>query len=405
MVSPLDLATIGSYIGALWWIIATALLGLTSLGAFLQPVLQKRRATHKAQPPISAILPVKIADPGFREAEASIFDQHYPAYEIRFSAAEAASPALDIVRELVDAHGAAQAEIMQSQCDRAVSPKLNTLAAPLAAAKHDFVLTKDSNIIFDADTMAAYMENFGAGVGLVVGVPIAERPETIAGHIEAFLINGHARLLLTASALGLGFGVGKAMLFKKSDLDKAGGFEAMSYTIAEDTAISEGLAAIGLKTVFAHRTLRQIIGWRSLREIYDRQLRWAVIRRSHEPVTFPLEPFSSPLPAAIAAAIAAPLVGLSAVTAFGASLLFWFACEIGLAWLKGWEVSPLAPIAFIGRELLALTSWLRAWTTQDVTWANSRLDVFAGAQTASTAVPEAAAALSWQGERTGSDKL
>lgn len=371
----MGLAFIGSCIGALWWIIATALLCFTSVCSFLQPVLQKRRAINRAQPPVSAILPVKIVDPGFREAEASIFAQDYPDYEVLFSAAEAASPALDIVNELAQTHANAPVRIMQSHCDSAVSPKLNTIAAPLVAAKHDFVLTKDSNIIFDADTMAAYMQNLTDDVGLVVGVPIAEGPETIAGHIEAFLINGHARLLLSASALGLGFGVGKAMLFRKSDLDKAGGFESISYTIAEDTALSEGLAAIGLRTVFAHRTLRQIIGWRTLREIYDRQLRWAVIRRAHEPVTFTLEPFSSPLPAALAAAVAAPLVGLSPLAAFGLSLLLWFGVEIGVSALKGWDVSLYSPIAFVGRELLALSSWLRAWTTRDVTWANDRLNV------------------------------
>lgn len=401
----MGLAFIGSCIGALWWIIATALLCFTSLCALLQPFLQKRRATNQAQPPVSAILPVKNTDPGFREAEASIFAQHYPNYEVLFSAAEAASPALDIVNELAQTHASVPVQIMQSHCDSAVSPKLNVIAAPLVAAKHDFILTKDSNIIFDPDMLAVYMQNFTPGVGVVVGVPVAERPETIAGHIEAFLLNGHARLLLTTSAFGAGFGVGKAMMFKRSDLERAGGFDAMSYTLAEDTAISRGFAAMGLKTVFAHRPLRQIIGRRTWREIYDRQLRWAVIRRTHELITFPLEPFSSPLPAAIAGAIGAPLIGLSPLAAFGLSLLIWFGVEIGVAALKGWEVSLVSPIAFIGREILALSSWLRAWTTRDVTWANGRLNVAAGTRAAAADAALSKAAVSWRGERAGSDKL
>jgi ceramide glucosyltransferase len=398
----MDLAVIASWLGmglgAIWWIAATGLLALTSIGALLQPYLQRRRATNKAQPPISAILPIKLANPGFADAQASIFAQHYPDYEVLFSAAEAQSPALDIAHQLTRSHSNVATRIMQSDCDFAVSPKLNTLAEPLEDAAHDYIVTKDSNIIFDSDTLAAYMQNFTEGVGLVVGVPIAERPETLAGHIEAFLINGHARLLLTASALGLGFGVGKAMLFRRSDLVRAGGLEAMAYTLAEDTAISKGFAELGLKTVFAHKTLRQITGERRLREIYDRQLRWAVIRRAHEPVAFPLEPLSSPLPAAIAAAIAAPLVGLSAFAAFALSLILWFSCEIAVAWLKGWEVSLFSPVAFIGRELLALASWLRAWTTKDVTWANGRFDIFNGAR-------EPAPVLSARTDRARAEKL
>jgi ceramide glucosyltransferase len=243
------------------------------------------------------------------------------------------------------------------------------------------------------------MQNFVPGVGLVVGVPVAERPEGLAGHIEAFLLNGHARLLLTASALGLGFGVGKSMLFKRSDLARAGGFESIAYTLAEDTALSRGFAALGLKTVFAHRPLRQFIGKRSLREIYQRQLRWAVIRRAHEVFTFPLEPLSSPLPAAIAAGFAARLVGLPALTAFASTLGVWFAAEILIAWIKGWEISFVSPAGFIGREILALATWLQAWTTNDVVWANGRFDVFSGAR---GAAPEGA--LSLKGQSAGADK-
>ncbi|QXX74768.1 glycosyltransferase [Methylovirgula sp. HY1] len=386
----MNLALFASWLGAVWWSAALAMLLFTSVGALLQPWLQARRAKNSHTPPVSAILPVKLHNPGFEEAQGSIFTQHYPGYEVLFSAAEASSPVLDLAQSLKRAHPHIDSRIMQSHCDTAVSPKLNTLAAPLAAAAHDFILTKDSNIIFEPETMAAYMQNFTPGVGLVVGVPIAERPDGLAGHIEAFLINGHARLLLTASALGLGFGVGKAMLFKRSDLAHAGGFEAMAYTLAEDTAISEGLAAIGLRTVFAHKPLRQIIGWRSLRDIYDRQLRWSVIRRAHTPASFPLEPVVSALPAAVAAAFAAPLLGLSAGVGFGLTLLGWLCCETLVAWLKGWEVSLLSPVAFAGREILALAAWARAWTTDDVVWANGRFDVFTGAQ---GVVPEAVLAL------------
>ena len=97
-------------------------------------------------------------------------------------------------------------------------------------------------------------------------------------------------------------------------------------------------------------------------------------------MTFPFEPFANALPSAGAAALAAPLLGLHAAAAFALALLGWFACEIGVAWLKGWEVSAWSPLAFMGREILALAAWLRAWTTYDVVWANGRFDVFDGAR-------------------------
>ncbi len=394
----MDFTVFLAYLGVVWLVVAIAFLLMTCAGALLQPSLQARRATETEQPPISALLPVKLQHSGFLRAQGSIFDQTYPEYEVLFSAAEANSPALESVERLKAEHPKIATRILQSHIDFAVSPKLNTLATPLFAAAYDTVFAKDSNIVLEPDTMALFACNLTPGVGLVVGVPVAEQPQGLAGHVEAMLINSHARLLLTASALGFGFGVGKVMLFRRSDFAKAGGVDAMAYTLAEDTAIAKGLSAIGLKTVFAHRDIRQRIGLRTFRDVFERQVRWSVIRRAHEPFTFPLEPIATALPAACAAALAAPLLAVAPILAFAATLLGWLGCEIGLAWLKGWEISPYAPLAFVGREIVMLAAWLRAFTTYDVVWANGRFDVFVGARALSRA------ALPVRRERSGSEK-
>ena len=197
------------------------------------------------------------------------------------------SPALDAARRIAAAHPGVSSRLLRSAGTATVNPKLNNLAAPLACSRYDFVFTKDSNITLDPGTMAAFVQNFTRGVGLVVGVPVAVRARNFAGRIEAFSINGHARVLLAASALGLGFGVGKAMLFRRSDLASAGGIEAISVPLSEDTALSIALARQGLKTVFSHLTIAQETGARSFAQIYERQLRWSVIRRKNERFTFP----------------------------------------------------------------------------------------------------------------------
>jgi ceramide glucosyltransferase len=368
-----------AYAGAVWWSVAAALFCVTLVCGVAQPLLQRQRATRKDRPPISAILPIKLLDPGFETAQASMFEQDYPAYEVLIGAAEQASSTLDAARRIAAAHPKIACRFLRSAGVAAVSPKLNTLAAPLDAASHDFVFTKDSNITLDPGTMAAFVQNFTLGVGLVCAVPVAVRPENFAGRIEACLINAHARLLLTASALRLGFGVGKTMLFRRSDLDRAGGVASLSDTLSEDTALAMEFARLGLKTVFSHRTIAQETGARSFAEIYERQLRWSVIRRKNERFTFPLEPLSSPLPAASAGALAAPLVACPAWLAFSSTLLVWFCAETFFALAKGWDVTPWSPFAFLGREILALTAWLRAFTTYDVVWAENRFDARKGA--------------------------
>jgi ceramide glucosyltransferase len=393
----ISVASFFSFAGAVWWSVAVALFCVSLGCGLVQPFVQRRRATRKDRPPISAIIPIKLLDPGFTTAQASIFAHDYPTYEVLIGAAEQESPALDAARRIAASYPEVSCRFLRSAGTAAVSPKLNNLAPPLAAARHDLVFTKDSNITLDPGTMAAFVQNFTQGVGLVVGVPVAVRARNFAGRIEAFSINGHARLLLAASALGLGFGVGKAMLFRRSDLAKAGGIAAISDTLAEDTAISMVLARQGLKTVFSHRTAAQETGARTFREIYERQLRWSIVRRKHERVTFPLEPLASPLPAAVAGALAAPLVSYPAWLGFSLTLLLWFCAETGFALCKGWEVSRWSPLTFLGREILALVAWLRAFTTHDVVWAQVRFDARQGAR----ALPcEPAALLSHEiGER------
>lgn len=377
-----------SYVGIVWLVVALAVFLTSCLGALLQPMLQRRRARNADRPPVTAVMPIKLEHSGFEAAQASAYNQDYPDYEVLFSAAEAESPALETAFALKARHPNIPTRILRSQADFAVSPKLNTLDAPISAAACDFILVKDSNIVLDPDTLSAFMQNFAPGVGLVVGVPVAEGAETLAGHIEAGIINTHARLLLTASAFGVGFGVGKLMLFRRSDLAEAGGIDAVGYTLAEDTALARGMESIGLRTVFAHRALRQVIGWRTLREVYDRQVRWSVIRHTHEPLTYPLEPFVNPLPAALAAALGASHLGLHGLAAFALTLCGWFLAETCFARLKGWQISAYAPLAFLGREIVNLAAWLRAWTTSDVVWQSGRLDVFVGARPARPATFE-----------------
>ncbi len=370
--SPLSI--LPAALAALWWTIAVAVFLASLAGALLQPWLQRRRGASAALPPVSLLLPVKLVNPGFARAQASAFAQDYPDYEVLVGTAEQRSPALDLMGGLGDA-SPVPCRILVSPGGAAVSPKLNTLRVPLAEARHDVVVTKDSNITFSPDTLRAMVGGLASGVGLVCAVPVAVRAATLAGRIEAVLINRDARLLLTASAGGKGYGVGKVMAFRRSDLARAGGMGAVGYTIAEDTALSRAMAGLGLATCFSGVTVDQEIGARRLRDVYARQARWAVIRRAEEPLTFTFEPLACALPAAAAAALAAPLVGIDARWGAAATLAGWYALEALVAAAKRWELRPWTPAAVLGRDLVLLTAWTMAWTTREVTWAGSRQDV------------------------------
>jgi len=359
---------------AVYWCVAVALLLLSSVGTLLQPALAARRGRRDDQPPVSIVLPIKLHDAIFDAAQETAFTQDYPQIEVIGAAAESQSEAIDALRTIFARHSQIPARLLQSTEKFARSPKVDNLKAPILAATHDTILTKDANAVLEPGDLAAHIRHLTPDVGLVCAVMVMSKADNFAAEIEASIVNGpHARMLFLAGALGQGFGVGKIMLFRRSDFLRAGGFSAISHTVGEDNAMAKAMKRIGLRTVFSDREVRQPLGRRVLRDVWDRQLRWAVIRRDDELLSFIAEPVCQAIPAIAAAAIAAPLAGFSSVQAAAVTYFLWLALESWLSRRKGWPLSWSAPAVLIARESVMLGVWATAWVTNRVVWAKERL--------------------------------
>jgi ceramide glucosyltransferase len=133
--------------------------------------------------------------------------------------------------------------------------------------------------------------------------------------------------------------------------------------------MTAAVAHLGLKTVLADRVTEQPLGRRSWSEVWNRQLRWRLIWRFQAPAVFAGSLLTSAMPAAIAAALAAPLLGFAPAILAGLTLAAWLGAEVALSLARGWPVSFWSPLAFLGREILEMLVWLRALTTSEVKWA------------------------------------
>lgn len=367
------------------WVIAIALLIISVAATIGQPWFAERRARRRDQPPVSIVLPVKILEDGFEETQESVFNLAYPRFDVTVAAIDLATPAVAKMREIFARHPNTPTRFLHSTAKFAASPKVDNLYAPFMQAKEDVILMKDANVLLEPDSVKEHMRQLSDDVGLVCAIPYCARLENFAAHVEAAIINGpHARMLFLASALGQGHGVGKIMLFRRSDFLRAGGFMAISHTVGEDNAMAKNMRRIGLKPVFSHHPARQELGLRTFNDIYQRQLRWSVIRRNDERVSFLLEPICQAIPALMASAVAAPLLGWSPLGAVAATLALWFALETLLSLAKGWQLSLLAPAVFVAREVVMLAVWVNAWTTDRVVWANEKVHARVAAASAPT---------------------
>jgi ceramide glucosyltransferase len=163
------------------------------------------------------------------------------------------------------------------------------------------------------------------------------------------------------------------MLFRRTDFERAGGFTAIGHTVGEDNAMAKVMSRIGKKAVFSHRPVRQILGRRRLLDVYQRQMRWSVIRRKDELLSFLAEPICQALPALVAAGVAAPRAGMTPAAAVAATFVLWMGVETLLSMAKGWQLSPAAPMVFVMREALMLAIWVNAWMTDEVVWAKGKV--------------------------------
>jgi ceramide glucosyltransferase len=361
------------------WLALTIVHAGTAILALRQPARRARRATASERPPISILIPVRRAEHAMEAALASAFAQRYPRFEILIAAAHADDPGLAVADRVRARHPGVPSRVVVSETPVSASPKINNLARPLAEAAHDHIFILDSNIRLAPDALDGFAAHFVAGTGMAVAVQIAVEPENFAAEMERAFINGYqGRLFLAASALDGGFGIGKAMLFRRSDFQRAGGIPAIAGSVLEDHAISKVLRRIGLRTVIVGTVVAQSIGARRWRDVWNRQFRWMVCRRREEPLAFALEPFIGGAIATCYGAASASLVGLPAWFGALGTIAIWLGVEAAFLANKGWGIRAVSSAAWVLRELTIPVMWLKALTTSTVQWGDLRLDVRRG---------------------------
>src|SRR5204862_5576935 len=113
---------------------------------------------------------------------------------------------------------------------------------------HDFVVFADSNVLMPRDYLQRLLAQFDAETGLVCSPPIGSRPHNLWAEVECAFLNGYqARWQILVDTVGLGFAQGKTMMWRKADLDRAGGLRRLGGEVAEDAASTRVVREAGLK--------------------------------------------------------------------------------------------------------------------------------------------------------------
>lgn len=326
-------------------------------------------------PPVTLVRPVCGLDHAVRETLESSFGLDHPEYEILFCVADARDPVVPLVERLIAAHPERSARLLVGRDNYGFNPKLDNCAKGWRAARHDWVVMADSNLLLPPDYLRRVLAVATVpGTGLVSAPPVGVAPGGFWGDIEAAILNGYqARIQYTVDAFGHGFAQGKTLALRRSTLDPAGGYEALGREPAEDAAATKAIRGLGLNVRLVRPPFGQPIGPRTAKAVWSRQLRWARLRRATFPLMFVPEVLSgivAPMVALVAAVVA---VGLSPVPLAGLFAILWYLPEALLLRVTGWPSGRWAPLAWLVRDLSIPVLWVAAWLGSGYAWRGQAL--------------------------------
>ena len=327
-------------------------------------------------PPVSIVQPLCGVEPFSRETLASIFALDHPDYEILFCVADAADPIVPLVDGFINAHPGVPAQLLIGDDRVSANPKLNNVVKGWRAARFDWIVIADSNVLMPQDYLRRLLSRWRGDTGIVCAPPIGSAPQNFAAEIEcAFLNTYQARWQYAGERVGYGFAQGKTMLWRREILERGGGVESLGQEIAEDAASTKLVHRLDLRAHLVDRPFAQPLGHRKLGDVWKRQLRWARLRRATFPICYGPEVLTGGVTYLVAAAIAAPEFGASWGTSLIAAAVFWYGVEAARARIAGWPLNWRSPAAWFARDMLLPWLWIQGWAGDRFEWRGNAMTV------------------------------
>lgn len=268
----------------------------STLVAFLALLwVTRRRKLADYTPPVTIFKPLKGFDEDLETNLRGFFRLDYPAYQLLFGVADAADPAVEVVRRLLAEFPGHDAQIVIGCPVFGLNPKVENLAAMDRFRKHDVILVSDSNVRVRPEYLretTCYLAE--PGVGLVSNLFVGVEEHQTGAVLENLQLNGFiAGGVALASLTGTTCVVGKSMLMPVQALAAAGGFAGVRNLLAEDQALGVRIRKAGYSLRLSHHVIENVNHARSFHWFMNRHSRWYKIRRQMAFATFLAEPMAN----------------------------------------------------------------------------------------------------------------
>src|SRR5450755_1857384 len=354
------------------------LICLWSVRAFLRERREAGVAVHPPQafPPVSILKPLKGTDPDIYESFRSHCLQDYPAYEIIFGVSDPDDAAVASVQQLQREFPERAIRLVVSPNNLGANVKVSNLEQMLPAARFEHLLVNDSDIRVDRDYLRRVIAPLAdERVGMLTCLYRGVAAPTLGSQLESLGIStDFCAGVLVARQLegGLRFGLGSTLAFRRTDLDRIGGFHSIVDYLADDYELGKRIAGLGLRVVLSDVVVETHLPAYDLRGFLAHQLRWARGVRDSRAGGYIGMVSTYGLMWGLLTVLAAP-AALWSWVALGVIMLLRVAVtmKIGRSVLRDESVVKnlwLLPL----RDLLAVAIWLASFAGSTVTWRGDR---------------------------------
>jgi ceramide glucosyltransferase len=348
--------------------IAYCLLCIWSAARFLREA--EKTVSGGESPGVSILKPLKGTDPEMYENFRSHCLQDYSDYEIIFGISDPNDPATNLVKKLQTEFP--QREIRLVHCDQNLgsNTKVSNLAQMLRHARYEYLIVNDSDIRVPRDYLRRVLAPLqDPNIGLVTCPYRGAANATLGSQLEALGISTDflPGVLVAREIEGIKFGLGSTLAFRRSELQKIGGFESFLDYLADDYYIGNRVASLGKQVELSNVAVESFLPLYTMRGFFDHQLRWARTVKDVRRWGYLGMGITFVLPWALLTLILAK-AALWVLTLFAVALIARLAAAVYVS-RKVLHDRQIALLAWLPlRDIVALFVWLASFMGRTVNW-------------------------------------